>query len=281
MTRPTSSPSAIPSRPSRASPEAPARRRRRTPAATRPPGGDGPPVPRDHVRGRRRLAACSARTPGWRPRSGSPACSRRLRPPPGSGPRTRSPSAAASWPGRSTCGCSPWSAASWRLPWRCSGWRRRATQRARRAARRDGQRRPRAGPHRRPDRRPRRDRRRPRRHPRDDRLAGDAPQRRRREPRAARARGRRRARDPRHGLDRPAARRPRGRARGLRLRVPRLRGGGRDPVRGDPVPPLGGAPRRRRAGGDAADAHGLGPGGVRDRRPHLGRPVRRAARSCR
>ena len=125
------------------------------------------------------------------------------------------------------------------------------------------------------------DRRRPLRRPRDDRLAGDAPQRRRRQSRAAGARGRGRARDPRHGLDRPAARRPRGRARGLRLRLPRLRGGGRDPVRGDPVPLLGGAPRRRGAGGDAADADGLGSGGVRDRRPHLGRPVGARRSSCR
>ena len=36
-----------------------------------------------------------------------------------------------------------------------------------------------------------------------------------------------------------------GRAGGLRPRLPRVRGRGRDPVRGDPVPPLGG-PRRRR-----------------------------------
>ena len=69
--------------------------------------------------------------------------------------------------------------------------------------------------------------------------------------------------DPRHGLARPAARRPRRRSRGLRRRLPGLRRGGRDPVRGDPVPPLGGPRRRRGAGGDAADPDGLGSGGVR------------------
>ena len=83
--------------------------------------------------------------------------------------------------------------------------------------------------------------------------------------------------DPRRGLDRAAARGAGGGAGGVRPGLPRVRHRGRDPVRCDPVPLLGGPSRRCRPGGHAADAHGLEPGGLRGRRPRLGRSIGGAA----
>ena len=81
----------------------------------------------------------------------------------------------------------------------------------------------------------------------------------------------------RDGLVRPRpepARRPAGR---LRSRLPRLRRGGRDALRGHPVPPLGGPPDRRRARDGPADPDRDGPGVAGDRRPRLDRRVGHAA----
>ena len=58
--------------------------------------------------------------------------------------------------------------------------------------------------------------------------------------------------DRRDGLDRPRPQPARRAARGLRARVPGLRDGRRDAFRGDPIPPLGGASDRCRAGDRAS-----------------------------
>ena len=88
---------------------------------------------------------------------------------------------------------------------------------------------------------------------------------------------RRRPGDRRDGLDRPRPERARGPAGRLRPGLPRVRARGRDPVRGDPVPPLGGP--RADAVPEAAPAapDRLGPGRVRRRRPRLDRRIGRAA----
>ena len=99
-----------------------------------------------------------------------------------------------------------------------------------------------------------------------------------RHPRDAGGRRRRCAGDRRDGLDR-ARPQPAGCPAGrLRARLPGLRARGRDALRGDPVPPVGGAPDRRRARDGAAGPDRARAGIAGGRRPWPGST--RRSRRC-
>ena len=163
-------------------------------------------------------------------------------------------------------------------PGRVRPRRRLAPGRAGGHPRRSSRRRPDPRPGRPPCRRPRRDRGRPvrgARHAHARRTA--APARRSASARRGRSIVAGRPGHRRDGLVRARPEPAGGPAGRLRARLPRLRGRGRDALRGDPVPPLGGAPDRCRPRGRPADPDRDGPGLAGDRRPGLDGRIGRAA----